>query len=84
MIFFLCITDITSITVNLEMTEQVFDLVKAYPVGRNLNSLVVSIPKEVREALGIKAHQMLHVIIDERGRLIYETVEGAHAVGKDE
>ncbi len=54
------------------MNEQIVDLVKAYPVGRNSASLVVGIPKEAREALGIKAHQKLHVKIDEKGRLIYE------------
>ena len=54
------------------MTEQIVDLVKTYLVGRS--SLVVSIPKEVRETLGIKAHQKLHVKIDEKGRIIYEPV----------
>ena len=66
------------------MTEQLIDLVKAYPVGRNQSSLVVSIPKEIREALGIKAHQKLHVKTDEKGRLIYETVKDAHAVREEE
>jgi antitoxin component of MazEF toxin-antitoxin module len=56
------------------MTEQLVDLVKTYSVGRNQSSLVVSIPKEVREALGIKAQQKLHVKIDDKGRLIYEPV----------
>lgn len=55
------------------MTEKIIDLVKAYTVGRK-NSLVVSIPKEVRETLGIHAQQKLHVKIDEKGRLIYEPV----------
>lgn len=54
------------------MTEQLIDLVKPYTVGNS--SLVVLIPKEVREALGIKAKQKLHVKIDEKGRLIYEKV----------
>jgi len=56
------------------MTETIVDLVKPYLVGRNQGSLVVSIPKAVREALGIKAKQKLHVKTDERGRLIYEPI----------
>ena len=60
---------------SLEIKEHLVDLVKAYSVGRNQNSLVVSIPKEVRETLGIKAHQKLHVKIDDKGRLIYEPIE---------
>ena len=56
------------------MTEQIIDLVKTYPVGRNKSSLVVIIPKEAREALDIKAHQKFHVKIDEKGRLIYEPI----------
>lgn len=59
---------------SLRVEEHLVDLVKAYSVGRNQNSLVVSIPKEVRETLGIKAQQKLHVKIDEKGRLIYEPV----------
>ncbi len=56
------------------MTEQLIDLVKPYLVGRNQGSLVVSIPKEVREILGINAQQKLHVKIDDKGRLIYEPI----------
>jgi len=56
-------------------TERLVDLVKPYSVGRNYGSLVVGIPKEAREALGIKAHQKLYVKIDdEKGRLIYEPI----------
>jgi len=58
------------------MNEQIVDLVKPYRVGRNQETLVVLIPKDVREALGIKAHMMLHVKTDEKGRLIYEAVRG--------
>ena len=58
--------------VDSENTEQLIDLVKPYTVGNS--SLVVLIPKEVREALGIKAKQKLHVKIDEKGRLIYEPI----------
>ena len=43
------------------MTEQIVDLVKAYPVGRNKGSLVVTIPKRARAR-------------DEKGRLIYEPI----------
>jgi len=60
--------------VTKEDTERLVDLVKTYPVGRNHGSLVVSIPKDAREALGIKAHQKFHVKIDERGRIIYEPI----------
>ena len=55
---------------SLEVKEHLVDLVKTYSVGRNQNSLVVSIPKEIREALGIKAHQKFHVKTDDKGRLI--------------
>ena len=58
------------------MNEQIVDLVKPYRVGRHQQTLVVLIPKAVREALGIRAHQMLHVKTDEKGRLIYEIVQG--------
>ena len=58
----------------MEMTEQLIDLVKPYTVGNKRSSLVVLIPKEAREILGIKAHQKLHVKIDDKGRLIYEPV----------
>ncbi|MBA7626012.1 hypothetical protein ES703_33446 [subsurface metagenome] len=60
---------------SLEAKEQLVDLVKAYSVGRNQNSLVVSIPKEIREILGIKAQQKLHVKTDDKGRIIYEPIE---------
>ena len=58
----------------MEMTEQLIDLVKPYSVGNKQSSLVVLIPKEAREILGIKAHQKLYVKIDEKGRLIYEPI----------
>jgi len=58
------------------MTEEIVDLVKTYSVGRDRRSLVVLIPKEVRETLGFKAKQKLYVKIDEKGRLIYEAVKG--------
>ncbi|GAG77833.1 unnamed protein product [marine sediment metagenome] len=57
------------------MTEKIVDLVKPYLVGMNHGSMVVSIPKEAREALGIKAQQRLHVKTDDKGRLIYEPIE---------
>lgn len=56
------------------MTEKLIALVKPYLVGGKKGSLVVSIPKEAREILGIKAHQKFHVKIDEKGRLIYEPI----------
>lgn len=66
------------------MAEQIFDLVKTYSVGRNQKSMVVLIPIEVREILGFKAKQMLHVKIDEKGRLIYEAVNGAREMREEE
>jgi len=59
---------------SLEAKERLVDLVKTYSVGRNQNSLVVSIPKEIREILGINAQQKLHVKIDDKGRIIYEPI----------
>ena len=46
--------------------------------------MVVLIPIEVREILGFKAKQMLHVKIDEKGRLIYEAVNDAREMGEEE
>jgi len=66
------------------MTEQIFGLVKTYSVGRKQKSMVVLIPKEVRDILGFKAKQMLHVKIDEKGRLIYEAVKGARTMREEE
>lgn len=57
-----------------KMTEQLVSLVKPYLVGKNQSSLVVSIPKEVRETLGINASQKLYVKTDEKGRIIYEPI----------
>ncbi len=58
----------------LEAKERLVDLVKTYSVGRNQNSLVVSIPMEARETLGIKAQQKFHVKTDDKGRIIYEPI----------
>ena len=57
-----------------ENAERLVALVKPYLVGRNQSSLVVGIPKEARENLGINAHQKLYVKTDEKGRLIYEPI----------
>jgi len=54
--------------------ETIIDVVKAYPVGKP-DSLVVVIPKTVREILNFKAGQRFCVKIDEQRRLIYEPIE---------
>ena len=56
------------------MSEEIISLVKPYAVGRSPDSLVVVIPKEVRDRLGIKLGVRLHVKIDGRGRIIYEPI----------
>ena len=51
------------------------DVVTTTPALGNARArLVLSIPNEAREALGIKAYQKLHVKIDDKGRLIYEPI----------
>ena len=54
--------------------EEIYALVRPYSVGRSPDSIVVVIPKEVREKLNIKPGIRLHVKIDARGRIIYERV----------
>lgn len=57
------------------MSEEIVALVKPYAVGRSPDSIVVVIPKEVRERLNIKAGIRLHVKIDtKKRRIIYEPV----------
>jgi AbrB family looped-hinge helix DNA binding protein len=54
--------------------ERIVELVKAYEVGKP-DSLVVVIPKEVRELLKISKGHKFHVKVDERGRIIYEPIK---------
>ena len=48
--------------------------VKAYSVGNKAKTIVLAIPKPVREALGIKEGTEFRVKIDDKGRIIYEPV----------
>ena len=49
-------------------------MVKAYSVDR-AGTLVVVIPKEVREELGIEKGKKFTVKIDTDGRIVYEPVK---------
>jgi len=51
--------------------EEVIDIVKCYEVGRP-DSLVVVIPKEVRELLGVKKGDKFIVRVEGETRIIYE------------
>lgn len=53
------------------MAEIVHAMVKAYGVGVP-DSLVVVIPKEVRELQQIRSGQHFLVKVDDQGRIIYE------------
>lgn len=56
--------------------EEIIGIVKSYPVGRSPGSLVVVIPKEIRERLKIRPREKFYVKIDDAGRIIYEQLEG--------
>jgi hypothetical protein len=53
------------------MTERIVSVVKAYSVGKDPDSVIVVIPKE----LNIKPGTKFCVKKDERGRIIYEVIE---------
>jgi len=53
------------------MSEKIISVVKAYSVGKDPDSTIVVIPKE----LGIKPGTKFCVKKDERGRIIYEVIE---------
>lgn len=55
------------------MNEKTWDIVKAYEVGRP-DSLVVVIPKEVRENVGVGKGSKFVVKTDKIGRIIYEPI----------
>jgi hypothetical protein len=66
-------------------TEQIVELVRAFEVGRP-DSLVVVIPKAIRDRMCIVKGTRFYMKVDRRGRLIYEqmnppkqTVEKAEA-----
>lgn len=50
-------------------------IVKPYEVGRAGETLVVVIPKEVREKFSIKKGIKLYVKVDDNGRIIYEPLK---------
>lgn len=52
-------------------TEEVVDLVKAFEVGKP-DSLVVVIPKVIRDRMHIEKGTRFYMKVDRRGRLIYE------------
>ena len=54
--------------------ERTIGLVKAYGVKSN-EVLVVTIPKEIRQKLGIQRGQKFLVKTDESGRIIYEPIK---------
>jgi hypothetical protein len=54
-----------------KMTERIVSVVKAYSVGKDPDSVIVVIPKE----LNIKPGTRFCVKKDERGRIIYEVIE---------
>jgi bifunctional DNA-binding transcriptional regulator/antitoxin component of YhaV-PrlF toxin-antitoxin module len=57
------------------MVEEIADIVTAYESGGR-DSLVVAIPKRLREKLPIAKGQRFLVKVDSEGRLIYEPLKG--------
>ena len=58
-----------------EMSETIIDVVKAYSVGQQPDSVVFVIPKRARNHYGFKAGQRFCVKVDGQGRLIYELIK---------
>jgi len=54
--------------------EEVVELVKAFEVGRP-DSLVVVIPKAIRDRMGIVRGTRFYMKVDHHGRLIYEPMK---------
>jgi len=52
----------------------VFRYVEAYSIGSKEYSLVISIPREVREELGTADRTNFKIMIDDRVRIIYEPI----------
>lgn len=52
--------------------SQMLDVVKAYGVGNQAKTIVVVIPKVIREKLGVDRGTRFSVEIDERNRIVYE------------
>jgi len=57
------------------MGEEIFDIVRAYPTGRNGNSIAVTIPKDVRRTLEIEDHEKFLVKSDGSRRVIFERLK---------
>lgn len=56
------------------MAEHVVGTAKPYKTGKP-DSLVVVIPKEVRDRLGNKSEKRMIVKVDHKGRIIYEPMK---------
>lgn len=56
------------------LVEKIISMVKAYPVD-GAGTLVIVIPKDVREELHVKKGKKFLVKIDDKGRIIYEPVK---------
>jgi hypothetical protein len=54
-----------------KMSEKIISVVKAYGVGKDPDSVIVVMPKE----LNVKPGTKFCVKKDERGRIIYEVIE---------
>jgi len=57
-----------------DMNETIIEIVTAYQVSQP-DSLVVVIPKRVREILGINKGKRFFVKVDKARRIIYEPIE---------
>lgn len=58
--------------------EEIVELVKAFEVGRP-DSLVVVIPKAIRDRMRIQKGTRFYMKVDGRGRLIYEPMKAQEA-----
>jgi len=54
--------------------EKLVSVARIYDSGRN-GSLIVVIPAEVRNLLGVKKGEKFAVKLDARGRIIYERIQ---------
>ena len=60
-----------------KMSETIIDVVKAYSVGQEPDSVVFVIPVRARKHYGFKAGQRFCVKVDSQGRLIYELIKAS-------
>ena len=56
------------------LTETVLGVTKPFSLGKP-DSIVLVVPKTVRERVKIRPGQLWHVKVDKQGRIIYEKVE---------